>query len=299
MNILTGSLRQHHACTNTLRKLLRAPAHHRRRLPTESHSSDEKHARIRKRDASGLNDRFQIERHHRTHGCWTLCRNPQPPVNQAVAVDDVVAPLVPFLLFVSVDMLGISSRSGWEHHVNQLSRILAAVDFLRPAIDFSEPARAAFDHALALSRAHHAELTVVHAVQTKDRSSWRAQARVALIAQMRHTAESSAVAFTANVQPGDPAAVILQQAQSKPPDLIVLGHINEPARIDCESVRSPQRSRGKRHNPLCRLPRDLCGDGTNWRGIKSDRLVDCPEHNQVRGDLGCPCCRITPAGSPG
>ena len=63
----------------------------------------------------------------------------------------------------------------------------------------------------------------MHAVQTKDRPSWRAQARVALIAQMRHTAESSAVAFTANVQPGDPAGVILQQAQSKPPDLIVLG----------------------------------------------------------------------------
>lgn len=41
--------------------------------------------------------------------------------------------------------------------MNQLRRVLTAVDF-------SKPARAAFDHALAFSRTHNAELTVVHAV---------------------------------------------------------------------------------------------------------------------------------------
>jgi hypothetical protein len=42
--------------------------------------------------------------------------------------------------------------------VKPLTRVL-------PAVDFSEPAWAAFDHALVLSRTHNAELTVVHAVQ--------------------------------------------------------------------------------------------------------------------------------------
>ena len=41
--------------------------------------------------------------------------------------------------------------------MNQVSRVLAAVDF-------SKPARGAFEYALALSKHHRAELVVVHAV---------------------------------------------------------------------------------------------------------------------------------------
>ena len=53
--------------------------------------------------------------------------------------------------------LPIRDLSVRSNYVNPLTRILTAVDF-------SEPARAAFDHALVLSRTHNAELTVVHAV---------------------------------------------------------------------------------------------------------------------------------------
>ena len=47
-----------------------------------------------------------------------------------------------------------------------ISRVLAAVDF-------STPARAAFDYALALSVRHHAELAVIHAVPKTDAFGWR------------------------------------------------------------------------------------------------------------------------------
>jgi nucleotide-binding universal stress UspA family protein len=52
--------------------------------------------------------------------------------------------------------------------MNQISRILCAVDFSRPA-------HAAFEHALALSRARNAELTVVHAVPKDQPFRWHAR----------------------------------------------------------------------------------------------------------------------------
>ena len=57
--------------------------------------------------------------------------------------------------------------------MTKLHRVLTAVDF-------SEPARAAFDHALALSRLHDAELMVVHAVPTDRPFRWHARERIAL-----------------------------------------------------------------------------------------------------------------------
>jgi nucleotide-binding universal stress UspA family protein len=100
--------------------------------------------------------------------------------------------------------------------VNQLSRILVAVDFSRPG-------RSAFDQALALSREHGAELTVVHAVPANRPFRRRSRERIALIAQLREIAESSGVRFSVGVQHGDPAGVILLHARSRRPDLIVLG----------------------------------------------------------------------------
>ena len=99
--------------------------------------------------------------------------------------------------------------------MNQLSRIVAAVDF-------SEPARAAFAQALALSRAHGAVLTAVHAVPRSQRSKSSARARVALTTELRQLAESSEIRFSMRVQHGDPADVILQTLSSSP-DLIVVG----------------------------------------------------------------------------
>jgi nucleotide-binding universal stress UspA family protein len=100
--------------------------------------------------------------------------------------------------------------------VNKLRRVLTAVDY-------SEPARAAFDHALALSRLHDAELMVVHAVPTDRKSDWHARERIAWIGALRHAAQAAGVRFKLSVQRGDPADVILLHASSRRPDLIVLG----------------------------------------------------------------------------
>jgi nucleotide-binding universal stress UspA family protein len=100
--------------------------------------------------------------------------------------------------------------------MKQLSRVLAAVDY-------SKPARTAFEQALAIARAHAAVLTVVHAVPVDKTFAWRAKARMALVAKLRHRAESAGVPFDVSVQHGDPASVILLHARSKRADLVVLG----------------------------------------------------------------------------
>ena len=100
--------------------------------------------------------------------------------------------------------------------MKQISRVLAAVDF-------SEPARAAFEYALALSRRRGAELAVVHAVPAKRPFSWRARERVALMAELRERAEQAGVRFLERFQHGDPADMILLHAQSVGADVIVMG----------------------------------------------------------------------------
>ena len=100
--------------------------------------------------------------------------------------------------------------------MNSLIRVLTAVDF-------SEPARAAFNHALALSRTHQAELSVVHAVPGARSLAWYAHERTALIAALRQTAEAAGVRFKVSVRHGDPADVILLHARATRPDVIVLG----------------------------------------------------------------------------
>jgi nucleotide-binding universal stress UspA family protein len=100
--------------------------------------------------------------------------------------------------------------------VGRLHRVLAAVDF-------SEAARAAFDRALALSRRHDAELTVVHAIPTNTPVSWDGRERTALISALRHAASAAGVRFEISVQSGDPAGVIVLHAMARRPDLIVLG----------------------------------------------------------------------------
>jgi nucleotide-binding universal stress UspA family protein len=91
------------------------------------------------------------------------------------------------------------------------------------AVDFSEPARAAFDRALAVSRLHDAELTVVHAVPTEEPFKWYGRERRDLFATLRAAAKAAGVGFKFSVQSGDPAGVILLHASSRQPDLIVLG----------------------------------------------------------------------------
>ena len=98
----------------------------------------------------------------------------------------------------------------------QLSRILCAVDF-------SWPARTAFARALALSREHNAELTVVQAVPVTESFNRRARARMAHIAALRHAAEAEGVSLRVSVQHGDPAGVIVLHANAKPFDVVIVG----------------------------------------------------------------------------
>jgi nucleotide-binding universal stress UspA family protein len=100
--------------------------------------------------------------------------------------------------------------------LNQISRVLAAVDF-------SKPARGAFEYALALSKHHRAELVVVHAVPPNQPSRWHARGRLALTAKLRQKAEQANVEFKHRVQQGDPAEIILLHARSLGPDVIVVG----------------------------------------------------------------------------
>jgi nucleotide-binding universal stress UspA family protein len=100
--------------------------------------------------------------------------------------------------------------------VNQLVRVLTAVDF-------SEPGRAAFDQALALSRESNAELTVVHAVPKEHRFRWGARERITMIAAQREAADAAGVRYKVSVQHGDPARVISLHARARRPGLIVLG----------------------------------------------------------------------------
>jgi nucleotide-binding universal stress UspA family protein len=100
--------------------------------------------------------------------------------------------------------------------VKQISRVLAA-------IDFSKPARDAFDYALALSRRHGAELVAVQAVPTTEPFARHGRARLALAEKLWHSAEQAGVGFSIRVQSGDPAEIVLLHARSLRPDVIVVG----------------------------------------------------------------------------
>jgi nucleotide-binding universal stress UspA family protein len=100
--------------------------------------------------------------------------------------------------------------------VIELSRILCAVDFSRPA-------RTAFARALALSREHNAELTVVQAVPVTEPFGLRGRARMAHIAGLRQAAEAEGVTLRVSVQHGDPAGVIVLHANAREFDLVIVG----------------------------------------------------------------------------
>jgi nucleotide-binding universal stress UspA family protein len=100
--------------------------------------------------------------------------------------------------------------------VHHITRVLAAVDF-------SKPARGAFDYALALSKRHQAELVAVQAVPLNQAFSSHGRARLALTAKLQRKARQAGVEFSHRIQQGDPARVILLHARSLTPDVIVVG----------------------------------------------------------------------------
>ncbi len=100
--------------------------------------------------------------------------------------------------------------------MSRTSRILCAVDFSRPA-------KAVFEQALALSRARNAELTAVRAIPVRDRFNWNARERLARTAALQRAAAAAGVRLRVTEQHGDPAGVILLHANTGRFDLIVLG----------------------------------------------------------------------------
>lgn len=100
--------------------------------------------------------------------------------------------------------------------MQQISRVLVAVDF-------SKPARSAFESALALSERHSAELVALQVVPLDQAFGWRARERYALAAKFRRMADLANVEFADIVEQGDPAKIIVSHADSLRPDLIVVG----------------------------------------------------------------------------
>jgi nucleotide-binding universal stress UspA family protein len=125
--------------------------------------------------------------------------------------------------------------------VKKLSRILCA-------FDYSAPAQAAFRHALALSRARDAELSVLIAVPATELLRARVRKRTAEIAALRRASDAAGVLMSVSVQHGDPVGIILRYADSKDCDLIVLGTHN---RTGFERLRSESVAAQVTHRAAC------------------------------------------------
>lgn len=128
-----------------------------------------------------------------------------------------------------------------------LTRVLAAVDF-------SKPARSAFDHALALAARHGAELAVVHAVPPDQPLDGARPERLSLKADLRRLADASRVPFTYHVQHGDPAQIILHHAAFIRPDVIVLGSHPRRGRVRWRAGSTGERVMAKATVPVLLIP---------------------------------------------
>lgn len=152
-----------------------------------------------------------------------------------------------------------------EIAVSGPSRILCAVDFSRPA-------QAAFEHALALSRDRNAELTALHAIPVSERFNWRARERIAKTAALRGAAEAAGVRLRVTEQHGDPAGVILLHANAGRFDLIVVG---THARTGVERLRTGSIAEQVTQRASC--PVLIVPMSEGWReGLASFRNIMCP-----------------------
>ena len=99
--------------------------------------------------------------------------------------------------------------------MKRLSRVLCAVDI-------GEHGCVAFEHALALARAHAAHMMIVHAVSPTQSFNTGSSDRLAYLLKLRAAAEAAGLEVRIDVQHGDAAKVILLHARTRRPDLIVL-----------------------------------------------------------------------------
>jgi len=97
-----------------------------------------------------------------------------------------------------------------------LARILCA-------IDLEKASERAFDRALALAVLGDAKLFILHAVPATVPFSYRAVERVRYLTELRGRAEAAGVKVRVEQQHGDPAGVIILHANSRKPDIVILG----------------------------------------------------------------------------
>lgn len=91
------------------------------------------------------------------------------------------------------------------------------------AIDLSKASHSAFDRALAIARASHARLYILHAVPADSPFSWHQSERLRLLTSLRERAEREGVPVRTVEQHGDPARTIVLHANARKADLVVLG----------------------------------------------------------------------------
>lgn len=142
--------------------------------------------------------------------------------------------------------------------MTELSRILCAVDF-------SAPARAAFRRALVLSRAHGAQLTVVHAVPKTRPFGLRARERIAALEELKRAAAAQGVRVRVRIQHGDPAGVIVLHARARPVDLVVLGTHQRHGLLRLREGSVAERVARRVESPTLIVPAGA-GGGTNADG---------------------------------
>src|SRR5690348_13096236 len=100
--------------------------------------------------------------------------------------------------------------------MGDLARILCAVDL-------EKASERAFERALALAVLGEARLFILHAVPAKVPFSARAAERVRYLRELRERAEAAGVKVRVDQQHGDPAGVIVLHANSRKPDIVILG----------------------------------------------------------------------------
>jgi len=100
--------------------------------------------------------------------------------------------------------------------MSSLARILCA-------IDLEKASERAFDRALNLASIGNAKLFILHATPADVPFSRRAAERLEYLTRLRERAEAAGVNVRVEEQHGDPARVIVLHANTRKPDIVILG----------------------------------------------------------------------------
>ena len=100
--------------------------------------------------------------------------------------------------------------------MSTLARILCA-------IDLEKASERAFDRALNLAVVGEAKLFVLHATPANIPFSRRAAERLQYLTELRERAEAAGVEVRVEEQHGDPARIIVLNANAKNADIVILG----------------------------------------------------------------------------